>query len=167
MQVRPLFGSVFFGCLDLLDIYGKTSNCPYWQCLQQIAAIEHSTTPQASHFSSCAPSQQLFWPPYADWLFKRDYFVLFSVVLIGSFLCSWAYMVAMQVRPLFGSVFFGCFDVLDQNARLILSISLPSARPAVTTTWSMIHINAILPLLTSILGLCDQSLEFYFSQWPQ
>ena len=99
--------------------------------------------------------------------FQRDYFVLFSVVLIGIYLHSWAYMVAMQVRPFFGSIFFGCFDVLDQNATLILSISLPSSRPAVTTTWSLIHINAILPLLTSILWLCGQRIEFYFSQWPQ
>ena len=112
MQVRPLFGSIFFGCLDLLDIYGKTSNCPHWQCLQQIAAIEHSTTPQAPHFSSCAPANNRF-DHQLQIVFTKGILVLFSVVLIGIYLHSWAYMVAMQVRPLFGSVFFGCLDLLD------------------------------------------------------
>jgi hypothetical protein len=46
--------------ISLLWMFGLVGHIREDFKLSQIAAIEHSTTLQASHFSSCAPSQQLF-----------------------------------------------------------------------------------------------------------
>ena len=94
----------------------------------------------------------------------RVYYVLFSGVLTGIFLHSWAYKVAVRIRPLFWTIPFGCphvlagydrsdssilivdnvrhlpsdrFQFMDRCTSTVISIQLPATQPAVASSGSI------------------------------
>ena len=71
-------------------------------------------------------SSYLIQPTATCWLSSQsDYSVLYSVVLIGIFLHSWAYMVTFQIRPCFEHSSFGCRSTSDSSQQWMQTMETP------------------------------------------